>query len=838
MNAFLPSVLNLVMAACCVTLGISVLARHPRKSTHQAFGLVTFTFACWALGVFAILQSKTPATARIWLLTVEVIAAFIPATFYTFIGYFPKGRFGANRTFLIALYSAALVIAIAAFTPWYVLSIQLIPGAPPRVTYGPAFLAMPIIYLLTVVAIHTNLRTKMRVSTGVERRQIEFVMVAIYSTLVLGVLTNILAPVFDIRLFQAYGPISAVFLISFFAYAMIRYHLLDARVLLARAAIYLAAAAFVAAAFVGITAAIRAIRGDQFYAGQLLPGILAALLIAFLFHKVKEFVQGLVEDLWLRHRYDIHRLYSRIAEHAAEELQLDQLLKSVAQDIQETIGVPAIRVLLIAQNDPTELTIEFTTLPGESKNKTREHGALLEYLRENPKPLILEKLLHRRPDPKTVKIASHLADLDAHFCLPLNTSTGLVGIMTLGQKDSHDIYSSDELIAFHALAGPLGTAIVNARLYRELENLNLHLSNLFRQMREGVIAVDTHGTITTVNEGAAKILGPVKTGQSLDSLTPEVAGLLQKTLRLERPIPEFETEITGPSGDAIPVILSSSCLNGDGTTGAVALIYDLSQVKRLEENVLRADRLSSIGTLAAGMAHEIKNPLVSIKTFSQLLQTRHEDPEFRAAFTEIVPKEVDRIDTIVTRLLDFARPRPVKFEAQNLCTIVQQVLALVENQTRKSLISVTTLFTDDKIEILGDEQQLHQVFLNLILNAIDAMKEPGGAMKETRERSLRIEVQLAPRHLSNLSPHGAAHTECAIVTITDTGPGIPAASIRDLFTPFFTTKDQGSGLGLAVVHGIVKEHGGEIEVSSDPDRGTTFTVALPAARNLSTVEAT
>lgn len=833
MDRSIPSALNLFTALSCFVFGVIVLTRHHHKVTHKAFALLSFTLTLWALGVFAVIQCRTESTARFWIIPTEIIACFIPATFYTFIGFFPKGQFDGNRNYLTLIYGAALALGAASFTPWYIRGIEVLPDLPPRVIYGHAFLGMAVLYVATALVIYANLRRKLRRATGIDRRQIQILMFGIYSALALGLLTNVLAPIADIRLIQAqaYGPLCTVLLMGFLSYAMIRYHLLDTRVLVSRAILYLFATAFVVLTFLAVVASVQWFTGNPAQVIQILPTIMAALLIVLVFQAVKDRLQEFIEGRILRHRYDVNRLYTRIAEQAAEEVQLGQLLGTVAHDIRETIGVRTIRVLLLDEGDPSKLITQFTTVPGETGTETREHSPLLDYLRRHPGPLLLEQILHQRPTGEMVRIAHHLAELEAYFCLPLKTSAGLVGIMTLGQKDSHDMYSAEEAVAFSALAGPLGTAIANARLYGELERVNLHLSRVFGQMREGVIAVDIQGNVTTVNEAALNIIGPVGVGQALGTLTAEVAQVLKLTLDTQRPVSDFETLIDGPEGRPVPVIMSSSCLRvpGNGSSGAVALIYDLSQVKRLERNVHRADRLSSIGTLAAGMAHEIKNPLVSIKTFAQLLLTRFQDPDFRDTFTEIVPHEVDRIDTIVSRLLDFARPKPVQFEARNLQSLVNEVLALVENQTRKGAITVTTEMPENEIAVFGDEQQLHQVFLNLILNAIEAMKNTEGG-------SLRVKATLDHVHLRTRGGPGLTEAECVRVAIADTGCGIPANAMQELFTPFYTTKTDGCGLGLAVVHGIVTEHGGDIDVSSLPGQGTTFIVTLPLAAKPVSVE--
>jgi signal transduction histidine kinase len=233
--------------------------------------------------------------------------------------------------------------------------------------------------------------------------------------------------------------------------------------------------------------------------------------------------------------------------------------------------------------------------------------------------------------------------------------------------------------------------------------------------------------------------------------------------------------------------------------------------------------------MAAGMAHEIKNPLQSIKTFTQLLLDRYDDADFRNTFAEVVPPEVDRIDSIVTRLLHFARPQPVSFRLHDIRQILTNVFALVENQMRKSGVALHLDMPENGVGVMADNQQLHQVFLNLVLNAIESMTDSPDPM---------IEVKVSTGH-GRLQQKGSVlrhDVPCVRTVIRDRGCGITREHLKQLFTPFFTTKADGSGLGLSVVHGIITEHQGVIDVSSTPGAGSSFTVTFPLAGSTESIE--
>ncbi|MDQ1257828.1 MAG: hypothetical protein QG656_2434, partial [Candidatus Hydrogenedentes bacterium] len=393
------------------------------------------------------------------------------------------------------------------------------------------------------------------------------------------------------------------------------------------------------------------------------------------------------------------------------------------------------------------------------------------------------------------------------------------------------IYSADDIALFEAVAGPLAAAIENARLHRELEETTQNLERILASMQGGVIAVDADGKVTNANSAATRLLGPIATGRDFHALPTEVAWVLDSTFQRGRGVTGFETAIAGPEGDRIPVAISSALLKNAQmeTAGAMVLITDLSEIKRLEQHVHRADRLSSIGTLAAGMAHEIKNPLMSIKTFMQLLPTSYEDKDFRDTMSELVPREVDRINALVGRLLDFAAPKPVKPAVHDMRAVLDHVLALLDLQLRKVNVQVERDYPETEALVRADDQQLYQIFLNLILNAVEAMSGQDQGV-------LSIGIKAVPRLLRRDLFSPPVETPCIQVAVRDTGCGIPEKDKEHIFTPFFTKKPSGCGLGLAVVHGMVTEMGGEIDVSSVVGAGTTFTAALPVAEPDSAIE--
>lgn len=229
------------------------------------------------------------------------------------------------------------------------------------------------------------------------------------------------------------------------------------------------------------------------------------------------------------------------------------------------------------------------------------------------------------------------------------------------------------------------------------------------------------------------------------------------------------------------------------------------QREQLLVEVRKGDQMKAVGTLAAGLAHEIKNPLAAIKTFTEYLGTRYDDPQFRTKFQKIVGGEVERINLIVQQLLEFAKPVPPKLKPMQVSSLVDETLEFLNNELVQHGVEVQRAY-HAQASILGDPQQLKQVFLNLILNSLQAMNGHGRLTVGTEVRG----------------------SECC-VTIADNGSGIDPKDLPQIFEPFFTTKPSGTGLGLAVVQGIIREHGGRIDVESQPGQGTRVRISLPIA---------
>ena len=364
--------------------------------------------------------------------------------------------------------------------------------------------------------------------------------------------------------------------------------------------------------------------------------------------------------------------------------------------------------------------------------------------------------------------------------------------------------------------------------FEELADLKSYTDNVLGSVTTGIVTVDLDGRIVTLNPAAELLTGYFQGEASgrycseLFARSSSLGELLMETLASGSPAPSVTMTLTRRSGAAVPVECSVTPLKGgDGKDlGAVAVVRDLTVVRDLEQQLARSDRLASLGTLAAGLAHEIKNPLTSLLTFSRHLARRFDDPAFREKFQEIVPRELERINGIVEGLLDLARPPRRTSAAVRLPSLVDRALALYGPEIEARAIDVTREYARNLPPVEADEESLYQAVVNLVHNAVDAMTTGGRltlrvGWPEARDRDAAARPGREGRRLK--------------VEVEDTGVGIPPTARDRIFDPFFTTKEQGTGLGLALTHKIIEDHGGTITFTSGSGSGTTFRITLPIA---------
>ena len=356
----------------------------------------------------------------------------------------------------------------------------------------------------------------------------------------------------------------------------------------------------------------------------------------------------------------------------------------------------------------------------------------------------------------------------------------------------------------------------------DLEALRTLNQNIVRSVVIGLVTVDPGHLITFVNPTAERILGlPAgqMTNRSFIELFPALNRAFvpgEEDLSYEgRTRKRWECTWKREDGELLHLGFSVSELRdtGDQTIGWIILFQDLSALKRMEQNIKRADLLATVGKLAAGIAHEIRNPMASISGSIQVLASELDLDRVNRSLMEIVIRETDRLNRLISDFLDFARPAQVNPEIIDLNLLLDETIEMVRHSTPGELEIAFHCDFEPDVFIRADSGQLRQLFLNLLLNAVQAMRRGG-----------RVEV--SSRQVA--APEGQGDDGGVQIEIADTGKGMKEEELESIFSPFFTTKEAGTGLGLTVAYRIVENHGGRISVSSESGRGTRFTVVLPS----------
>ena len=335
--------------------------------------------------------------------------------------------------------------------------------------------------------------------------------------------------------------------------------------------------------------------------------------------------------------------------------------------------------------------------------------------------------------------------------------------------------------------------------------------SLVENMPIGLLAIDSDGRIASFNETAESILQLSSRDilwKTPKAVLPQPFWELVEQLKSQRRFIEKEIECPVTNGESIPLEVIATFLKEEkgAFLGHVILFRDLSEVKQLKDEIARSERLASIGRLAAGVAHEIRNPLSSIKGFATYFKERYREiPEDRKT-AEIMIQEVERLNRVIGQLLEFARPMNIEKKPTSLRALVQHSLKMIEADAHRKGIKINTSISPDIKEALIDPDKIKQVFLNLYLNAFEAMENGGTLFVELRKDDRAGAVR---------------------IIISDTGTGIKDEDLARVFDPYFTTKSSGTGLGLAIVHKVIESHGGEVRVENRPGEGTAVTILLP-----------
>jgi two-component system NtrC family sensor kinase len=602
-----------------------------------------------------------------------------------------------------------------------------------------------------------------------------------------------------------------------FGYAIIRYRLMDVDIIFKRGLAYTAATAAIAAIYFALVALIAQIFHAQ--TSGFVAGVIAIVIAAFLFEPFRVGIQARLDRFFYRDRLDYRRTLIEFGRTLTNEVRLDPMLGSVMDRISQTLLVDRLAIFVADPLDPEKMRLarsmgvrlsEPLDLSFLSPSQTKYESG----------PLFFESPRAARDVSDVLRRT--LEQLDLNYFIPCRIREHTVAVLGLGKTVDGDFLSSEDVELVQTIAGYVAIALDNSQLYSSLEQKAVEVArlkdfseNIVESLNVGVLAVDLEGTIEAWNSRMEQLIGVTRSdavGRPLRAILPEdlvqeiasrvdqeqVAGIYKFRLQHQGRAAILNVSITplvGKVGENI---------------GRLLLFDDVTQRERMEEQMTQTEKLTSLGLLAAGVAHEVNTPLAVISNYIQMLAKQMPEDDPRHAIIEKIIKQTFRASEIANQLLNFSRTGPGELADVDLNRLVEETLSLVAHPLKTSQIQVVKQLSAGIPAVRGSANKLQQVFLNLFLNARDAM--PSGGMLEIRT---------------------GAHNGSVEIEIVDTGNGIPLEHIHKIFDPFFTTKTvgRGTGLGLSVSYGIIKEHAGKIDVRSTPGRGTAFHVEFPAVRN-------
>ncbi len=615
-----------------------------------------------------------------------------------------------------------------------------------------------------------------------------------------------------------------------FASAIVRYRLRDVEVIIKRGVGYTAFLGASAALYFALRKAVGFLFANDADAHNWIVALLATIIVVLLAQPVREAMQNALDRVFYRDRYDYRRALVGFARDLNSDLDVVRLSQRLVTRIVETLVVDRLSLMLA-----DERLGDFTTIG--------DYG----FFQAVPHLARSSSFIARLDTGHTVALDDPISaawfeaeevefwrDQGVYYFVPCVFEGAAIAVLALGRKDSDEPFNSEDLALLTAVAGQVATAIENGRLYRqlhikaeELGRMREFNDNILESLDDGLIVFDADESIVRWNHALENFYGVTRgqaVGRTLSGVfdAPFVEALRAARLEKPRGATLFKVPLTTRPGgrtdaaepqrilvNATAVPLQS--LAGPGAdVRTILLLENITEHVRLEEQLQISEKMASIGLLAAGVAHEVNTPLTGISSFTQMLLENADPADPRTALLEKIERQTFRAAKIVNGLLTLSRPGTPGGEPTivDVNTVIGDVFSLLEHQFEVGKIKLRRELSDTPVPVRGIEHQLQQVFLNLFLNARDAMPVGGWLSVATR-----------------------LDGDTVVAEVADTGSGIPPEQLARIYDPFFTTKaiGRGTGLGLSISYGIVHEHDGAIRCESAVGQGTRFILSFPLA---------
>ena len=613
--------------------------------------------------------------------------------------------------------------------------------------------------------------------------------------------------------------LSLIFLPLTFGYAIIRYRLMDVDIIFKRGVIYTLATASIVGLYFGVAALFAQFVQTKLPLGNW--GLIAAVVVtALLFDPLKHVIQDRLDQVFDRKRYDYRRTLLDFGRDLSAETDLNKTLNSTVDRLSRTLLVDRIAIFLAAD----ELDEKF--FMAKSFNIGYDGPMDLSFLSVSRPEDELGHLFFdntRQAVRETPAAQATIAVLDLNYYIPCKVQNKTIAVLGLGKTVHGDFLSSEDVELVETLAGYLGISIQNALLYASLEQkvaeyerLKDFNENIVESISVGVLAVDLEDRVESWNSQMEVMYATPRAEAKGKLLTEIFPPHFMETFNRVRHNPGihnlYKFRVNTPTGEwrTANIAIAPLVTRNFQVVGRLIIVDDITERIALESQLSQAEKMSSIGVLAAGVAHEVNTPLAVISSYAQLLTKQLQGDEKLSGLLDKITRQSFRASEIVNNLLNFSRTSGTEFSEVDINKVITETLALLEHQFKTARIKVQDELYPELPRIYGNSGKLQQVFLNLFLNAKDAMPNGGTLMVST------------------------SNGQAVNVRVSDTGLGIAQEHIARIYDPFFTTKNavregqkRGTGLGLSVTYGIIQEHAGKIYVESQPGQGTTFHLEFP-----------
>jgi PAS domain S-box-containing protein len=494
---------------------------------------------------------------------------------------------------------------------------------------------------------------------------------------------------------------------------------------------------------------------------------------------------------------------------------VEALLASVVESVADATGVGRVGIFSkIRQSDRYRLRAGLRCLPETYEVEYGERDSLVRWF-ELHAHLISRANLPQADPAQRALMRRALDTFAAEVIVPLHARGRIIGWLFFGHRVTGQRFESHDLEGLMLLAEHVSTVLENALLNEEVTLQKTLAETLLKSMPPGIVATDEEATIRWFNPTAEQILGVGARdalNQPVEAVGGRLAAFLRETLEAKENLPARQW--IDPNTRRSLSVETRRLVDQKNPLGAVAVVHDLTAEDNLRQKQDLVDRAAFWTDLAASMSHEIRNPLVAIKTFAQLLPERFEDPDFRKDFNEIVVQEIDRLDKIITQINNFAHPSELVMKPVDVRSSVRKAIELARGRVAKNGVAIDTTLPNDLPRILGDEEALTEAFAHLVANAAEATSG------QSKPR-----ITLAAKSIRE-----GDRTSGVVITVQDNGKGISPELREKIFSPFCTTKARGMGLGLPIVKRTVFDHNGRVDIDSNP-HGTSVSVMLPASPN-------